>query len=299
MHVEMPVRAASLVSRCTFPSGGSQVTCAVSGGADSLALLVLAVTAGCEVSAIHVDHGVREGSAQEADVVRAAAARFGASFRAVQVKVEPGPNLEARLRAARYSVLPAGSLTGHTADDQAETVLLNLVRGSGISGLAGMRRDRHPILSLRRWETAALCETLGLQPVVDPSNHSPAHRRNRIRHEVLPLLDDVAGRDVSVLLTRLAELARGEDEWLECAASVIDPTDAVALAAAPLPLARRAVRAWLTSSLGGYPPRLDDVDRVLSVARGDRVACELAGGIHVRRSHQRLAARTLRDAPQR
>ena len=111
--------------------------CAVSGGADSLALLVLAVEAGCVR-----DRGPRRprpagGSAAEADVVRAAAAGLGAGFVSERVVVEPGPNLEARARAARYSVLPAGVLTGHTADDQAETVLLNLMWGAGLDGLAG------------------------------------------------------------------------------------------------------------------------------------------------------------------
>src|SRR5205085_8899120 len=123
---------AALLGRCVFPGAGTVVTCAVSGGADSLALLVLAVGAGCEVTAVHVDHGLREGSAAEADLVRAAAARFGAGFVAERVMVAPGANLEARARAARYGVLPADVLTGHTADDQAETVLLNLLRGAGL-----------------------------------------------------------------------------------------------------------------------------------------------------------------------
>ncbi|HEX5365549.1 MAG TPA: ATP-binding protein, partial [Acidimicrobiales bacterium] len=123
----------------------------MSGGADSLALLVLAARAGCRVTAVHVDHGLRPGSAGEADVVRAVAADVGAGFRAERVEVAPGPDLEARARAARYAVLPPGALTGHTADDQAETVLLNLIRGAGLEGLAGMRADqRRPLLALRR-----------------------------------------------------------------------------------------------------------------------------------------------------
>jgi tRNA(Ile)-lysidine synthase len=84
---------ASLLARCTFPPAGTAVSCAVSGGADSLALLILAVAAGCEVTAIHVDHGLRAGSAAEADVVRDAAARYGAAFRAEQVDVAPGANV--------------------------------------------------------------------------------------------------------------------------------------------------------------------------------------------------------------
>ena len=139
-----------LLARCDFPAAGTDVTCAVSGGADSLALLVLATHAGCRVTAVHVDHGIRPGSAGEAEVVRAAAERFGADFRAEAVAVVPGPNLEARARAARYGVLPPDVLTGHTADDQAETVLLNLARGAGLDGLAGMAPARRPLRRLRR-----------------------------------------------------------------------------------------------------------------------------------------------------
>ena len=90
------VTPAGLLARCTFPEPGTPLVCGVSGGADSLALLVLAVAAGCAVTAVHVDHGLRPGSAAEADVVRAAAERYGAGFRSVAVGVVPGPNLEAR-----------------------------------------------------------------------------------------------------------------------------------------------------------------------------------------------------------
>jgi tRNA(Ile)-lysidine synthase len=153
--------AEKLLARCHFPPAGTIVTCAVSGGPDSLALLVLAIEAGCEVLAVHVDHGLRLGSADEADVVRAAAGRFGARFDARTARVDPGPNVEARARAARYAALPTDVLTGHTADDQAETIVLNLVRGAGLDGLRGMPVPRRPIIRLRRHETQTLCDELG------------------------------------------------------------------------------------------------------------------------------------------
>ena len=161
----------------------------MSGGADSLALLVLAVEAGCDATAVHVDHGLRRGSAAEADVVAEVAARHGAAFETIRVEVGDGPNLEARARRARYAALPDDVLTGHTADDQAETVLLNLLRGSGLDGLAGYDPARRPLRLLRRRETHKLCADLGIQPVHDPSNDDPRFRRNRVRHELLPLLD--------------------------------------------------------------------------------------------------------------
>jgi tRNA(Ile)-lysidine synthase len=278
-----------LLARCTFPEPGTAVTCAVSGGADSLALLVLATAAGCTVTAVHVDHGLRPGSDAEAEVVAAAAERYGAAFRAERAAVEPGPNLEARARAARYAVLPDGVLTGHTADDQAETVLLNLLRGSARSGLAGMARPGRPLLGLRRAETAALCAAEGLEPVVDPSNADPAHRRNRVRHEVLPLLDDVAQRDVVALLARQADLLAAEDDLLDRLAAVLDPTDGRALREAEPALARRAVRAWLRAGTGAeHPVDAATVERVLAVAAGEAVAAEVGGGWRVARTEGRL-----------
>lgn len=286
----MPTTVDLVRGRCRFPPSGP-VTCAVSGGPDSLALLVLACDAGLDVTAVHVDHGLRAGSAAEADVVADAAARLGAAFRAERAEVPPGGDLEARARAARRRLLGPDALYGHTADDQAETVLLALLRGSGLDGVAGMRPEHHPLLGLRRAETHAICAELGLDPVRDPSNDDPRFRRNRVRHEVLPLLDDVAERDVVPLLCRLAGLARADVDLLDELSADLDVRDAPELAAAPAPLAGRAVRAWLRQGLpGGHPPDAAAVDRVLAVARGEAVGTEVAGGVRVRRRHQRLTA---------
>ncbi|MBK5222412.1 MAG: tRNA lysidine(34) synthetase TilS [Acidimicrobiia bacterium] len=278
-----------LAPRCTFPPPGTAVTCAVSGGADSLALLVLAAAAGCAVTAVHVDHGLRAGSAAEAEVVRLAAHRFGAAVRCESVELSPGPNLEARARAARYAVLPPDVLTGHTADDQAETVLLNLMRGAGIDGLAGMRPARHPILALRRSETVALCAELGLDPVDDPSNHDPVHRRNRVRHELVPLLDEIAGRDVTPILVRQAALLADAAAHLDAAASELDPAEGRVLREAPVVLSRIALRRWITEATGSeHPVDSAAVERALDVARGSIPSADLLGGWCVRRTAGRL-----------
>jgi len=281
-----------LLSRCTFPPEGAVLACAVSGGADSLALLVLAAAAGCAVTAIHVDHGLRAGSGADAEVVRSAAARFGASFESRRVSLAAGPNLEARARAARFDALPDEVATGHTMDDQAETILVNLLRGAGADGLAGMAPGtRHPILGLRRHETHALCMAAGLEPVCDESNDDPAFVRNRIRHELLPLCADVAGRDPVPLLARQAGVLRSEVQLLDALATELlpDPTDAKAVTAAPQPLARRAARRWLREAGDGvHPPSLAEVDRTLAVAAGSVVGTELTGGQRVRRTGGRL-----------
>ncbi|MCU1398672.1 MAG: tilS, partial [Acidimicrobiales bacterium] len=255
----------ALLARCPQLRSGDAVDCAVSGGPDSMALLALATEAGCRVTAIHVDHGLRVGSDCEAAIVETAARRFGADFRSETVDVTPGANLEARARAARYAVLGPDALTGHTADDQAETMMLNLLRGGALNGLGGMRPHRHPLLALRRRETHELCDALHIDVVDDPSNRLPVHLRNRVRGELLPLMEALARRDLVPILARQADVWRDDADLLDALAAEIDPTDAIALAAAPVALARRAVRTWLTLE---HPPDLATVERVLAVARG-------------------------------
>jgi tRNA(Ile)-lysidine synthase len=234
-----------------------------------------------------VNHGLRADAGHDAGLAAASADVLGVAFRVHEVHVPPGPNLEARARVARYAALPVSVATGHTADDQAETVLLRLLRGTGPTGLASMAPGAtHPILALRRAETRALCTHLGLAVADDSTNRDPAHRRNRVRHEVVPLLADVAGRDVVPLLVRTAGLARDDGALLDELAAAIDPTDARALRDAPAPLARRALRRWL--QVDGYPPDAAAIERVLAVAAGTWVACELDGGRRVERSEQRL-----------
>jgi tRNA(Ile)-lysidine synthase len=128
---------------------------------------------------------------------------------------------------------------------------------------------------------------LGWRPIVDPMNHDPRFLRSRIRHEVLPLLDEVARRDVVPNLTRLSQLAADEGELLDQLAAQLDPTHAKTLRDSPRPLARRAVRAWLQQSMT-TGPTFAEVERVLEVAAGDVVACEVEGGLRVSRRQQRL-----------
>ena len=277
---------AELLSRCSFPPEHTYVDCAVSGGADSVALLVLARAANLNVTAWHVDHGLRENSQAEAELVAQLAIQLEAQFESRTVNVDQGANTEARAREARYGAMPQGVMTGHTADDQAETILINLLRGSGTRGLAGMQpTSQRPLLHIRRSETRALCSALGISVFNDPSNNDERFQRNRIRHEVLPLLESLAKRDLVPVLTRQADLLRDDDDLLNELASALDPTDALALANAPIALSRRAIRSWLTNPL---VPDSATVERVLEVARGNTLACDIGLGRQVRRSQQRL-----------
>ncbi len=292
-----PAGTSAMLERCSFPGAAAAVVCAVSGGADSMAMLALAVASGCRAKAMYIDHGLRSAGPEEAELVRAGAGRLGATFEAVSVRVEPGGDLEARARQARYDALPEGALVGHTADDQAETLLLNLMRGAGLDGLAGIRvsaggrrRVLRPILSLRRAETRSFVASLGLDIVSDPSNLEPRFRRNRVRHELLPLLAEIAGRDPVPVLARTASLLAEDADFLGQLARDIDPADARGLARTPPPLAKRALRSWLRQGEGPerHPPSSYELERAWAVVTGRALACELAGGRRLSRSSGRL-----------
>lgn len=282
---------AELLSRCTFPAPGTSVWCAVSGGPDSMALLLLAHAHGLNVNAIHVDHGLRSDSANDVNVIRPITDELNIPLQVHTIALEDGPNVEARARDARYALMPEHVMTGHTADDQAETFLINLLRGAASQGLGAMRPGfTRPLLSLRRSETHALCAAAGIVAVDDHTNADPRFLRNRVRAELLPLMADISRRDPTPLLARTADVLRADNDLLDDMARSIDPTDAAALAAAPAPLARRAIRLWLANP---YPPDLATIERVLSVARGDTLACDIGENREIRRSKQRLSLRNL------
>jgi tRNA(Ile)-lysidine synthase len=282
---------APLLARCNFPEPGTSVSLAVSGGPDSMALLLLAHAAELDITAIHVDHQLRTDSARDADIIRAVTEPLGIPLVVHSVNVGDGPNLEARARTARYSMFPPEIMTGHTEDDQAETVLINLLRGAGAHGLSAMRPGHtRPLLRIRREETRSLCTSLSISTVDDLTNTDPRFLRNRVRHELLPLMSDLSQRDPAPLLARTADVLRADNDFLDELARELDPTDAKALAAAPTPLAHRALRQWLSDP---YPPDLATLERILAVARGDVLACDIGENRQIRRSKQRLTLHIL------
>ncbi len=282
------VRIDDLLARCTFPAPGTAVACGLSGGPDSAALVALAAATGLEVTAWHVDHGLRSSSGCDAEAARAIATRLGAAFELRRVRVDPGPNLEARARIARYEALPDDVLVGHTADDRAETVLFNIGRGGGLAGAAAPHTGvGRPLLRLRRFETHALCEQLALACVHDPMNDDRSFARVAIRHEVMPALAEALGRDPVPLLNRHADLASQALEVVAELAADVDPTSAAELSAAPAAVAAEALRGWIAAEVGS-PPTAASIDRVLDVAHGRCVATEITGGHRVARTAGRL-----------
>jgi tRNA(Ile)-lysidine synthase len=180
-------------------------------------------------------------------------------------------------------------------DDQAETVLLNLLRGSGLDGLAAMSPATKPLLGLRRHELRALVRSQDLEVVDDPSNIDLSIRRNLVRQRILPELGAVSRRDLVPVLARQAALARDDASLLDALAlaAVPDYLDVAALRAAPLALRRRRLRDLARDTAtdlgdGQHPPSAAEVDRMEAVVQGEAVATELSSGRRLSRSKGRL-----------
>ncbi|MGD0054709.1 MAG: tRNA lysidine(34) synthetase TilS [Acidimicrobiales bacterium] len=284
-----------LATRAHFPARDASVDLAVSGGPDSLGLLLLALDAGLHVRVHHVDHHARASSGEDADFVAALCRSFAVTFERHDVRVDPGPNFESRARAARRAAMPRDVLTGHTMDDLAETVLLNMLRGAGLDGLSPMVDDpTKPLRDIRRVSLHEYVAARGIVARHDETNDSVEHLRNRVRHELVPLMCDLAGRDVVPLLARQAVLMHDERVWLDLLA-----VDDVALADADCRVLREWPRArlrrWLRAQLRGddlgdgrHPPSADEVQRAVDVVRGDAVATQLSGGRRLSRTGQHL-----------
>ena len=230
----------------------------LSGGADSLALTAVAAPLR-PTTALIVDHGLQPDSAAVAERARAQAIALGCvGAQVLQVDVGTAGGPEAAARTARYAALQtardgAPVLLAHTLDDQAETVLLGLGRGSGARSLAGMRAKDgpwcRPLLGVRRATTVAVCAELGLTPWHDPHNTDPRFTRVRLRTEVLPLLEQVLGGGVAEALARTAAALREDTEALDAAAAEIGIADGALpiadLRGLPAAVRRRVIRSWL------------------------------------------------------
>jgi tRNA(Ile)-lysidine synthase len=307
------------------------VLVACSGGADSVALAAAiafeAPRAGVPAGAVTVDHGLQEGSADRAEATAALLRGLGltpVSVIRVQVGADGGP--EGAARTARTAALSelAGAhgariALGHTLDDQAESVLLGLGRGSGPRSIAGMVEDAvrgggggretlfwRPLLAVRRTTTRAACIAQGLPVWDDPWNTDPAFTRARLRTEALPLLEEVLGRGVAPALARTAEQLREDLDALDALAAaeftrlakagLDDGLPAAELVALPPALRRRVLRSWLRA--GGVPDlqavHLAAVDALLTRWRGQgRV--DLPGGAGAVRTSGRLVLLAAED----
>lgn len=257
------------------------IAVAFSGGPDSTALLhVLDSIWPGRVVAVHVDHGITDRAAEMAGAAAVLAERVGVPFEVVAVEVSADlvrdKGLEAAAREVRYAALTAAAVRhgaavcalGHTADDRAETLLMNLVRGSGLDGLAAMRARRglfvRPLAGSRRADTLAYCAALGLDAVTDPSNADTTLLRNRVRFELVPVLERLRPGALGRIAATAARLESDADYLADAAAEVAAECcsaghdhvafDLPVLAAMAGPVAARVVRAALVPLLDGVAP---------------------------------------------
>ncbi len=295
---------------------GEAIVVACSGGPDSLATLVATARSRPRgtVTAAHFDHRLRPSAeiARERAIVASAAAALGARFTAGRAPRIPGDHSEAAAREARYRWLAracrdagaAACVTGHTRDDQAETVLLRLARGTGLRGAAGMERRApwpvpvrtalsvvRPLLDVARTEVEAYLAAVGLEAARDPSNDTLEYARNRMRQRVLPELRALNAQ-AAAHLAAFADRARDDDDALEAWAALVlaeigrvhDDTvslDRGAILALPLAVAGRVVR--IAAALLGVAVERAGVEAALHAARAGGRHAALGEGLEAAR----------------
>ena len=295
---------------------GDRVLVWVSGGPDSLCLLEALVRLrrlfGIDLVVFHLDHGLRTASGADAAYVRRRAAAHGLPCHVLTPSTRPtsGDSVERWAREERRAAgariaadIGAGrSALGHTMDDRAETVLLALVRGWGLDGLAGIEpvagTHVRPLLDIRREETLAACHALRLRPRIDPTNDDTGYLRNAIRRDVMPTLAAATGRDVVPTIARTAELLRADAAMLDELAiglggAAVERAGGVralrvdVLTDLAPPIAARAIRHALADA--GIDWTQAAIDGILDLAMGRpgrRVA--LGGGWRARRERARI-----------
>ncbi len=288
----------------------------VSGGRDSVALLHLLFGAGFKnLIVCHLDHGMRAESREDARFVASLAKQLGLRIASARVNVvalakRKKQSLETAAREARYAFFARVArlekcprlFLAHHADDQAETFLFNLFRGSAAAGLAAMRplatrmvggvtlQIVRPLLGMWREEIDALIAAHKIAFREDASNTDPRHTRNRLRHEIIPAIERALGRDIRRAVWRAAEILRDEDDFLAARPELRDLPETLqtsALRTQPLALQRRIIYAWLraqrVAEIG-----FAEVEAVRGLLAGRRAKVNLPGGWHARRRAKQI-----------
>ncbi|MFM1967429.1 MAG: hypothetical protein RL590_286 [Actinomycetota bacterium] len=296
-------------------TAGDTVIVAASGGADSLALAAALLpeckTLALQVIALIIDHGLQKNSADVAHEAKKELVKLGyENVEIRKIKVEVTDGLEASARRARYAAIndvaklhnAAAIFLGHTKDDQAETVLLGLARGSGTRSLSGMAQRidnyRRPMLSISRQQTEAACEELGLKFWRDPHNQSMEYTRVRVRENVLPLMEKEIGPGVADALVRSAKLLRDDadalDQWAD---EIFDELDPISLDISTLESLPRAIRTRVLRKaiyLAGAPSgslsseHIEPVEALVTTWKGQGPV-SLPGSVTIERISGRLS----------
>ncbi|HMS24259.1 MAG TPA: tRNA lysidine(34) synthetase TilS [Acidimicrobiia bacterium] len=263
---------------------------ACSGGADSFALALLCHVYEIDCALAYIEHGLNPASTECERLVKNLAEKLDIPFYCTYLDLSDKAvqsNLEAHAREARYEALEDLRLahgydlvaTAHHQDDVAETFLINLARGSG-SGAASLsaRRDAlaRPLMHWRKLDLMAFISEVGLEYWEDPMNKDVRFVRNRMRNELIPLLNEIAGRDVVPLIGRMARHSQADNEYLQKAASALWPGDVAstrALSELDPAMRAHALRAWIT----GYPPSENEMERIIDVVEHRRKSVQISG----------------------
>lgn len=296
-------KVCAFLNRYQMVQPGDHIICAVSGGADSVALLyamkLLAEKLGVTVSAAHFNHGLR-GAESDADetFVRGFCERQDIPLQVGRGKVVAGKKgLEAAARNARYDflrALPGKIATAHTADDNAETILMHLVRGTGLKGLGGIApvngKVIRPMLDVTRQEVESFLQEYHLRHITDSSNETDLFLRNRLRHNVMPLLRKENPR-LDENLSAMALRLRQDAVFLQQLAKEKTTTDVAALRQLPEPL-RLRVLASLLESWGVPEPEAEHIALADKLVFSDKPSAKASfpGGVTVRRNYGSLNA---------
>jgi tRNA(Ile)-lysidine synthase len=316
----------SFFSSAILPPARGAFLIGVSGGADSVALLHFLVARNYRLIVCHLDHGLRRSSRADARFVENLAVGFGYRFLSERISIREqtkrtGQSIETAGREVRFDFFARCAtkvkcrrlVLAHQADDQVETFLARLFRGAGTAGLAAMRPRSErkirgktlgifrPLLGVWRGEIEQYVGAHGLEFREDESNASLLHTRNRMRHQIIPLLEEYFGREIRENIWRTADVLAAEDEYLAAQIAAPGPQLAVReLRALPLALQRRTLRAWLTrhgiSNIGFRD--IESVRQLIALPAGpaavnlvgDRQARRRAGALFIpRRSGRSLA----------
>jgi tRNA(Ile)-lysidine synthetase-like protein len=292
-----------LAARVAAAVGDSRCVVALGGGADSAVLLAAAVEASGNgsVRAVFAHHGL-EGSEMLRESATLVSARFGVDLSVVEAVVEDGPDLEARARRARYKAITENladtevCCTGHTSDDQAETVLMRLLRGSGATGLAGIPATRgqfrRPFLDVSRTELRQVAQAEDLPFADDPANTDDRFLRSRIRNELIPTIETGYGAGLKSNLTRTSTLVGADDAVLNSVAGEIPirvnrwevGLPVGALLTAPDAVASRVVRRGLKEFHQPYRGGFEDVGSIMATAT-DGVSRTISDGVECAREN--------------
>lgn len=315
-------QASQTIHKYGMIQGGQTVLVALSGGADSLCLLaVLTSLRGpldIQLSALHVDHALRPESADEAAAVQGICADLGIACIVRRIRVHEhmeatGLSLQEAARTLRYQALEQVALetnaqriaVGHTADDQAETVLMRLLRGTGATGLAGIPPVRgpiiRPIIEVWRHQTHDFCRRYGLSYIEDASNNSDKYLRNRVRHHLIPYIESEYNPKFRSALCRVAEVSRADEAFFDGEVARVYASELLAgqhgpgwarvrasgLGELPVAMARRVLRyAYGKATLRMAPP-FERIEAALELARaGARGGSKIELGQHAYATRQ-------------